>query len=373
MSSGRGRVAVAMSGGVDSAVAAYLLAQQGYDVLGVTLKLFCYGEADAQATDKSCCSLDAIDDARRSARAIGARHVVLDFADEFRTAVLDPFVGDYLDGRTPSPCVACNSEVKFNRFLVRALRQGADFIATGHYAKVVDGDGGRRELHAGDDAAKDQSYFLWGIEREALARVLLPVGGLTKPEVRQIARRAGLSVAEKRESMDICFVPRGDYGEFLEKQGDGDERMAAALAPGPIVDRQGVRVGTHDGYARFTVGQRKGLGLSAGRPLYVTAVEPGTRSIVVGGGDDLLADGCDATGANFLAELPANGRARVTARIRHRHAPVPGTLTHSGDGRVRVLFDEPQRAVTPGQSVVFYDGSRVLGGAVISGAIPRGA
>jgi len=371
--SGRGRVAVAMSGGVDSAVAAYLLAEQGYDVLGVTLKLFCYGEADAQATEKSCCSLDAIDDARRSARAIGARHVVLDFAEEFRAAVLDPFVGDYLGGRTPSPCVACNSEVKFNRFLVRALRQGADFIATGHYAKVVDGDGGRRELHAGDDAAKDQSYFLWGIEREALARVLLPVGALTKPEVREIARRAGLPVAEKRESMDICFVPRGDYGEFLEKEGDGHERMAAALAPGPIVDRAGARIGTHDGYARFTVGQRKGLGLAAGRPLYVTAVDAASRSVVVGDGDELLAGGCEATGANFLAEMPAHRELRVSARIRHRHAPVSAALSHASDGRVRVLFDEPQRAVTPGQSVVFYDGSRVLGGAVISGAIPRRA
>jgi len=362
-----------MSGGVDSAVAAFLLAEEGYDVLGVTLKLFCYGEADAQATEKSCCSLDAIDDARRSARAIGARHVVLDFADEFRAAVLDPFVGDYLDGRTPSPCVACNSEVKFNRFLVRALAQGADFIATGHYAKVVDAAGGRRELLAGDDAAKDQSYFLWGIERDALERVLLPVGGLTKPEVRAIARRAGLPVAEKRESMDICFVPRGDYGEFLEQEGGGGARAAAALAPGPIVDGAGSRVGTHDGYARFTVGQRKGLGLATGRPLYVTAVDPATRSVVVGTGDELLADGCEAAGANFLAELPARGAVRVAARIRHRHAPVPSSLTIAGEGRVRVIFDAPQRAVTPGQSVVFYDGARVLGGAVISGAIPRRA
>ncbi len=396
----RPKVAVAMSGGVDSAVAALLLAEAGYDVLGVTLKLFCYGDADGEATDRTCCSLDAIEDARRSARAIGARHVVLDFTDEFRAGVLEPFAEDYVGGRTPSPCVACNSEVKFNRFLSRALRLGADFIATGHYARVAEaaeGDGGGRALLAGIDPAKDQSYFLWGIGRDALARVLLPIGALTKPEVRAHARRAGLPVAEKRESMDICFVPRGDYGTFLERErarraavgiGSGvavtargaasapigaidDARWEAALSPGPILDRAGTRVGTHAGTARYTVGQRKGLGLSAARPLYVTAVDPERRAVVVGEDTELLAAGCEGEGTNFLAPVESGTTLRAAARIRHRHAPVPSNVAVLADGRVRVRFDAPQRAVTPGQSVVLYDGERLLGGAVISRALPR--
>ncbi len=399
------RVAVAMSGGVDSAVAALLLAEAGYEVLGVTLKLYCYGEAEAeaqtQATDRSCCSIDAIDDARRSARAIGARHVVLDFTDEFRRGVLDPFSRAYLEGRTPSPCVACNSEVKFNRFLVRALRLDADFIATGHYARIAesgnaDGDcGGDRSLLAGVDPAKDQSYFLWGIERDALPRILLPIGRLTKSEVRAHARRAGLPVADKRESMDICFVPQGDYGAHLERErarersereragesGGGphsgsavapDGAWEAALSPGPIVDASGSRIGTHAGTARYTVGQRKGLGVAAPRPLYVTAVDPSTRTIVVGDDEELLADGCEGEDANFLARVETGAAVRVAARIRHRHAPAPATLHALGGGRVRVAFDAPQRAVTPGQSVVFYDGERVVGGAIISRAVPRG-
>lgn len=386
----RPRVAVAMSGGVDSAVAAFLLAEQGYDVLGVTLKLFCYGDADDAATERSCCSLDAIEDARRCARKIGARHIVLDFADEFRATVLDPFVGDYVSGRTPSPCVACNSEVKFNRFLVRALRQGADLIATGHYARVVTGGGGRAELHAGVDSAKDQSYFLWGVEREALSRVVLPIGDYTKAEVRAIARRAGLPVADKKESMDICFVPQGDYGAFLEKErraavsdagsdesarleqsSISDESWEAALTPGPIVNAAGAVVGTHAGFARVTIGQRKGLGIASGRRLYVTGVDPAAKRVVVGEDADLFAAGCEAEGASFLADVPSDAPARAAARIRHRHAPVPSTLVRAASGRVRVLFDEPQRAVTPGQSVVFYDGARVVGGAIISGAIAR--
>jgi tRNA-specific 2-thiouridylase len=369
-----------MSGGVDSAVAALLLAEAGYDVLGVTLKLFCYGEADAEATDRSCCSLDAIDDARRSARAIGARHVVLDFTEEFRAGVLDPFADAYLGGRTPSPCVACNSEVKFNRFLLRALRLDADFIATGHYARVAEAaeEGGGRALLAGVDAAKDQSYFLWGIGRDALERVLLPIGGLTKPEVRAHAWRAGLPVADKRESMDICFVPHGDYGGYLERergrrtQGSDEARWGEALSPGPILDRSGARVGTHAGTARYTVGQRKGLGLAAGRPLYVTAIDPERRALVVGGDDELLAAGCEGEGANFLAPVAPGATLRAAARIRHRHAPAPAEVAVLDGGRVRVLVDAPQRAVTPGQSVVFYDGARLLGGAVIARALPRG-
>lgn len=395
----RPRVAVAMSGGVDSAVAALLLAERGYDVLGVTLKLFCYGEADAEATERSCCSLAAIDDARRSARAIGARHLVLDMSEEFRRGVVEPFTRDYLGGRTPSPCVACNSEVKFNRFLLRALRLGADLVATGHYARIARGPRGPRpaggdleERSAGDgggldggpallaarDPAKDQSYFLWGIEREALPRVLLPIGDLTKAEVRAAARRAGLPVAEKRESMDICFVPGGDYGAFLEKEGarggaggGGGAGAEAALAPGPIVDASGERLGTHRGVARYTVGQRRGLGISGGRPLYVMAIDAVSRTVVVGEREDLLASGCEGESANFLADASEGERVRVAARIRHRHAPAPATLERHSGGRVRILFDEPQRAVTPGQSVVFYDGPRVVGGAVIARAIPR--
>jgi tRNA-specific 2-thiouridylase len=384
-----------MSGGVDSAVAALLLAEQGFDVFGVTLKLFCYGDADAAATDRSCCSLDAIDDARRSARQIGIRHTVIDFSEDFRAAVLDRFEADYVGGRTPSPCVACNSEIKFNRFLDRARAMGADFVATGHYARVVAGAEGGLALLAGADAAKDQSYFLWGIRRETLARVLLPVGGLTKSEVRAHARRAELPVAEKRESMDICFVPGGDYGEHLERsaarrdaegsggaRGDGavagaahaaalDDRRAAALAPGPIVDTGGREIGEHRGYARYTVGQRKGLGLASDRRLYVTAIDPATRAITVGGDADLCAAGCEAEEANFFVDLAEHGTLRARARVRHRHEPVGCSIAREPAGRVRVAFDVPQRAVTPGQSIVFYGGERVLGGAVISRSTPR--
>jgi tRNA-specific 2-thiouridylase len=282
--------------------------------------------------------------------------------------------------------------VKFNRFLVRALRQGADLIATGHYARVVAAGGGRHELHAGVDSAKDQSYFLWGVGREALSRVLLPIGDYTKSEVRAIARRAGLPVADKKESTDICFVPQGDYGAFLEKERSAavggpaseestktagsrisDESWEAALAPGPIVNAAGATVGTHAGFARVTIGQRKGLGIASGRRLYVTGIDPAERRVVVGEDAELFAPGCEAEGASFLADVPSDAPARVSARIRHRHAPVPSTLLRAASGRVRILFDEPQRAVTPGQSVVFYDGARVVGGAIISGAIARPA
>jgi tRNA-specific 2-thiouridylase len=363
-----------MSGGVDSAVAALLLAEAGYEVLGVTLKLFCYGEADAEATERSCCSLGAIDDARRSARAIGARHTVLDFSSEFRRGVLDPFSRAYVAGRTPSPCVACNSDVKFNRFLVKALGLGFDFIATGHYARRGETERGEPALLAGADAAKDQSYFLWGIEREALPRILLPVGHMTKAEVRETARRAGLPVADKPESMDICFVPRGDYGAFLEREralAGGGEVWDAALSPGPIVDAAGRRLGTHRGIARYTVGQRKGLGVAAPRPLYVTAVDAATRTVAVGGDEALLAEGCEADGANFLAPVERGAPLCAASRIRHRHAPVGSTLCALDGGRVRVAFDAPQRAVTPGQSIVFYDGERVVGGATIARAVGR--
>ena len=354
---GEGRtVLVAMSGGVDSSIAAALLAEAGWDVIGVTLKLWCYGESEDAATPRSCCSLEAIADARSVALHMGFPHHVLDESALFREKVVAPFVRDYLGGETPYPCALCNTHLKFGSLFAHARKAGADYLATGHYARLSEG-----AIHRAAHDGKDQTYALWGIARETLPRLLFPLGGLTKDEVRSHGERLGLArVAHKLESQDLCFVPDGDYAGFVARE-------AGEFAPGPVVDLEGAVVGTHEGLARYTVGQRKGLGLAAAEPRYVIGLEPSRNAVRVGPESALFAREASFTGFNWLpASPPAEGE-RVEAQIRYRHRPAPATLFAS---QGRLVFDEPQRAITPGQSAVFYRGDRLLGGARLARSVP---
>jgi tRNA-specific 2-thiouridylase len=343
-----------MSGGVDSSVAAALLVEQGYDVVGATMKLFCYGE---EVPDRPCCSLDSINDARRVCQTLGIPHYVLNLESAFGHDVVDDFVAEYARGRTPIPCVRCNTFTKFRDLVRRADAIDAQYVATGHYARVVDG-----QLHRGVDPSKDQSYFLWGIDREVLSRMLLPVGAQTKPETRAVAHRLGLEVvAEKVESQDICFVPDGDHTKIIRKKLGSD---APALSRGPFVLSNGQVIGEHEGYARFTIGQRRGVPGGFREPMFVVAIRPETRAVVIGPRQELLGRGLVAREVNWLAEPPALG-AHVTAQIRHRSTPAAAEIIRREGQEIELALDEPIAAITPGQSVVFYDGDRVLGGGVI--------
>ncbi len=349
------RVLVAMSGGVDSSVAAARLVEQGYDVVGATMKLFCYGDS---VPDRPCCSLDSINDAKDVAAALGVPHFVLNLEDRFSRHVIDNFVSEYSRGRTPIPCVRCNSFTKFRDLLAHADSLGCDFIATGHYA-VARGGG----LFRGADRAKDQSYFLWGIDQAVVARMLTPVGEMTKQETRALARRLKLATADKPESVEICFVPDDDYAAVLEQHLPAD---APALLPGPFVTRSGEVLGEHAGFARYTVGQRKGLPSGRSLPLYVLAIRPGDRAVVVGGADELGSHHVRLEELNWLAPpLPVGGRCEI--QIRSRAPSVPATVTGLASGGLSLLSDTPMRAVTPGQSGVLYSAQgQVLGGGVIS-------
>ncbi|HEU4563987.1 MAG TPA: tRNA 2-thiouridine(34) synthase MnmA [Gemmatimonadaceae bacterium] len=354
------RVLVAMSGGVDSSVAAALLAEQGYDVVGVTMKLFCYGD---EVPDRPCCSLDSIDDARRVCERIGVPHYVLNLESAFGRDVIDDFVSEYASGRTPIPCVRCNTFTKFRDLLRKADAIDARWIATGHYARIIGG-----ALHRGRDRAKDQSYFLWGIDRSVLGRMLLPIGELTKAETRERARALGLEVvAAKPESQEICFVPDGDYVKVLERRLPPG---APALSPGPIVTSDGRVVGEHAGFARYTIGQRRGLPGGWPHPMYVVAIRPHDRAVVIGPREELLGRGVAASGMRWLvAEPPSSGTA-VTIQVRHRASPARAEIVHADGDRIELALDEPVAAITPGQSLVLYDGAsgeHVLGGGVIDG------
>ncbi len=348
------RVLVAMSGGVDSSVAAALLVEQGYDVIGATLKLFCYGDA---VPDRPCCSLDSITDAKLVAHKLGIPHYVLNLEDRFGRDVIANFMDEYARGRTPIPCVRCNSFTKFRDFLYHADALDCAYIATGHYAIARDG-----ALYRGRDARKDQSYFLWGIDRAVVRRMLTPVGALTKGETRNVARGLGLPTADKKESVEICFVPDDDYVGVLERHLPAG---APALVPGPLVTATGEVIGEHDGFARYTVGQRKGLPGGFAEPMFVLAIRPETREVVIGPGAELFGHAVSLEEVNWLAG-PLGSGDPVWVQCRYRGHAVPGTVDAIGNGRVTLRLTEPVRAITPGQSGVLYDSDdRVLGGGVI--------
>ena len=350
----RGRVLVAMSGGVDSSVAAGLLVEQGYEVIGATMKLFCH---DDDLPDRPCCSLDSVNDARRVCDSLGVPHYVLNMESAFGRDVVDDFVAEYARGRTPIPCVRCNTFTKFRDLVHKAEGIDADFVATGHYARVIAG-----RMHRGLDPAKDQSYFLWGIDRAVLSRLLLPVGALTKPETRDRARAMGLRVvADKVESQDICFVPDGDHAKVVASRLGAD---APSLRPGPFVRRDGSVVGEHRGFARYTVGQRRGLPGGFAEPMFVVEIRPDTRAVVIGGRDELLGRGVIASEVRWLVDAPGVG-ARVQVQVRHRSRPAAAEIVRAEGREIELALDEPVSAIAPGQSLVLYDGDVVLGGGVI--------
>ena len=351
------RVLVAMSGGVDSSVAAALLKEEGYEVIGVTLDL---GVRD----DSGCCGLES---AKRVAGKLGVPHYTLDLKDLFHREIVLPFCREYSLGRTPNPCIRCNRTVKFEVLLRKAGEFGADLIATGHYARVeFDRALGRYTLKKGVDRAKDQSYMLYLLTQEQLGRATFPLGDLTKEEVRAIARRMGLHTAGRPESQEICFVPDGRYPELVGRY------FPEALRPGPILDTEGEVLGRHKGIAYYTVGQRRGLGLALGRPLYVVRIDPERNAIVVGGKEEVLAEGLLASDVNLVSVPEISEPMKVKAKVRYRHPEADATVFPLEDGKLLVKFSEPQEAVTPGQSVVFYLGDVVVGGGTIEEAWREG-
>jgi tRNA-specific 2-thiouridylase len=351
-----------MSGGVDSSVAAYLLKQQGYDVIGLFMRTGAHGAEDGRADHKKgCCSAVDAGDARRVADQLDIPFYALDFEGEFNR-IIDYFADEYLSGRTPNPCVVCNSWLKFGHLWNYGQQLQADFIATGHYARVVDQDG-TPQLHRAVDPDKDQSYVLYGLKQALLPRLLFPIGGYRKLQVRALARSAGLAVADKPDSVEICFVPDGDHARLIR------QRRPESGATGRIVDSSGEVLGTHDGIERFTIGQRKGLGVAAGERRYVLQIIPATHDVIVGDREELLAGGLRAAQVNWLIQ-PPDRPICCQVKIRYRHNPAPATVTALPEGQAQVEFLSEQSAVTPGQAAVFYDGSRVLGGGWIEEALP---
>jgi tRNA-specific 2-thiouridylase len=346
-----------MSGGVDSSVAAALLSEQGHDVIGLSMQL--YDQRGDQAFG-SCCSLDDLHDARRVAAALGFPHYILNFERQFQETVISNFVHEYTSGRTPLPCAHCNSDLKFATLLDRARGLGADSVATGHYARVDRDARGRWLLRRSADREKDQSYFLFSLTQDQLAAAVFPVGALTKPEVREHARRLELTVADKPDSQEICFVPDHDYAAFVAKKSPDVERGGA------IVAEDGAQLGTHGGIHRFTVGQRKGLGLSTSAPLYVLKIDAESREVTVGPKTALERTTLTASGVNWIATNAPADWLPVTGQIRHRHWPASGRVRALDDGRAELVFDTPQSAITPGQAVVFYEDDTVVGGGWIN-------
>jgi tRNA-uridine 2-sulfurtransferase len=362
----RGLVAVAMSGGVDSSAVAALLQQHGRAVVGLTMQLWnqrrlpeLQGDSPAQ---HRCCSLDDVYDAKSVARHLNFPHYVVNFEEQFEARVVRPFVDQYLVGRTPIACTNCNNDVKFEPLLRMARQIGAERLATGHYARIRrNEETGRCELLRARDDSKDQSYFLWGLTQEQLSRSEFPLGELTKEEVRSLARRAKLPVAEKPESMELCFVPTGNYVQFIHAY-SRERGTPLQNSEGEIVNETGEVIGHHNGVHGFTIGQRKGLGFAAGKPLYVLSIDPKKNRVVVGEDDVLRKTTCELENVNWVSIDNPNAPVRVFAKIRHKHEPAPATIEPLDSNRARVTFDTPQRAITPGQAAVFYDGDRVVGG-----------
>lgn len=352
-------VVVGMSGGVDSSVAAYLLKKQGYRVIGVTMQIWQDEEEAALEENGGCCGLSAVDDARRVANRLDIPYYVMNFKNEFKEKVIDYFVDEYVHGRTPNPCIACNRYVKWEALLERSLSIGADYIATGHYARVVCLENGRYALKRSATLAKDQTYALYNLTQEQLKRTLMPVGEYTKDEIREIAKECELLVADKPDSQDICFVPDGDYASYIE------QTAGISMNPGNFVDVSGKVLGTHKGIVHYTVGQRKGLGLALGYPAFVTEIRPDTNEIVIGTKEDSMVRVVRANQINFMSVETITEPIRVFAKIRYNHRGAWATLEKTGEDEVVCTFDEPQGAPAPGQALVFYDEDIVMGGGSI--------
>ncbi len=353
------KVVIGMSGGVDSSVGAYLLKKAGYDVVGVTMQIWQTEDTCSLEENGGCCGLSAVEDARRVASDLEIPYYVMNFREEFKCNVMDYFVDEYLQGRTPNPCIACNRYVKWESLLKRSLDIGADYIATGHYARIEKLENGRYTLKKSATAAKDQTYALYNLTQHQLKHTLMPVGEYTKDEIRKIAEEIGLQVANKPDSQEICFVPDNDYAKFIE------ETTGEKCKPGNFVTPDGKVIGKHKGIIHYTVGQRKGLNLSMGHPVFVVAIRPETNEVVIGNSEDVFASTLRCNNVNFMSIPDLEGEMEVVAKIRYSHSGSKCTIKKIEEDLVEVVFDEPQRAITPGQAVVFYDGDYVVGGGTI--------
>ncbi len=354
------KVVVGLSGGVDSSVAAYLLKEQGYDVIGVTMQIWQDEEPDILEENGGCCGLSAVDDARRVAEKLDIPYYVMNFKQEFKCSVMDYFVEEYLCGRTPNPCIACNRYVKWEALLKRSLEIGADYIATGHYARIDKLPNGRYAIRNSVTAAKDQTYALYNLTQEQLAHTLMPVGEFAKDDIRRIALEAGLPVAHKPDSQEICFVPDNDYAAFIEREA-GDR----VPGPGNFVTKEGSVLGQHKGITHYTIGQRRGLDLPMGKRVFVTKIRPETNEVVIGANEDIFTTEVLCDHVNYMAMEALEEPRRALAKIRYNHQGDYCTLYKQPDGKVLCVFEKPVRAATPGQAVVFYEGEYVLGGGTI--------
>lgn len=353
------KVIIGMSGGVDSSVAAWLLKEQGYEVIGVTMQIWQDEEEEVLEENGGCCGLSAVEDARRTAQLLEIPHYVMNFKADFKRFVIDYFVSEYLEGRTPNPCIACNRYVKWEALLNRSLEIGADYIATGHYARIRQLENGRFCLTRSVTAAKDQTYALYNLTQNQLSHTLMPVGSYSKEEIRRMADQIGLSVADKPDSQEICFVPDQDYAGFIERT------TGAPSQTGNFVQADGTILGQHKGIIHYTIGQRRGLGLPMGRRVVVTEIRPETNEVVIGEQEDVWTDHLLADRLNWMSVPDLTEERSASAKIRYNHTGTPCTLQKTASDQIRVQFHEPVRAVTPGQAVVFYDGDCVLGGGTI--------